>query len=50
MRNKKKGYVVIDPYGCCVPDEVPVYYDDETAFEGTDWTLLMKSVSDDRWN
>jgi hypothetical protein len=35
------GHVVDDIMGCCSEDEVPVVYDEATAFEGTDKTLLV---------
>jgi len=36
----KMGVVVSDPYGCCADFEVPIVYDGETSFSGTDKKIL----------
>lgn len=38
----RRGVVVKDWYGACAREEVPVRYDGETAFLGTDWRELRK--------
>jgi hypothetical protein len=41
-KDKRRGTVVDDRWGCCTPDEVAVVYDGEQAYDGTDWRDLVK--------
>lgn len=36
----RKGEVVTDHYGVCAPDEVPIRFEGEKAYQGTDWREL----------
>ncbi len=40
--SRVRGTVVRDDYGVCAPNEVPVRFDGESAYEGTDWRELRK--------
>lgn len=42
IKTRAKGWVVPDAYACCAPDEVPVLYENESGYIGTDWRELFK--------
>lgn len=39
-KTNQRGVVVTDPWHVCAPDEVPIQYDDETGYQGTDYRDL----------
>jgi hypothetical protein len=39
-KTNRRGVVVRDPWNVCAPHEVPVQFDGETGYLGTDWRDL----------
>jgi hypothetical protein len=39
--SRRRGVIVEDLYGVCAPSEVPVLYDGEEGYHGTDWRELV---------
>ena len=42
VRTRQRGTVVNDDYAVCAPEEVPVVYDGDPGYIGTDWRELRK--------